>query len=363
MARALLTRSDEWGSAEDFIKLERSKRVKKVDDGAPALQKAAALEIEFNYFQWNGKFEKAYQTADSILSCLAGGEEMRAYQCLWQHQAAVAAYLNWKQTGNDAFRHIAVERLNNAAKGNFGIHWLASLAGKLGEATPSTEEAFPENWISSLEKLLGELKVTGSRFDRALAEQRSFIRSKDAKQFHQGLNFLGRMLGAVTHEWTGDAKPDGFWRFGILNGFVFEAKTQEFCEGTISVRTVRQAMTHDKCVRDDALLPPFARCATVIISPRGAIESEAHKHADKLFYCAHAGLTDLFEKAAGALTELRTIAPNVSQDLLLGEAIKIYTKHGCVPKMVEALLTGRRLTELPTSTKPATTKTKSFSGR
>lgn len=358
MAKALLTRSEEWDGAEDSIKLERSKRVKKVDDGAPALQKAAALEIEFNYFQWNGQFEKAYQTADSILSCLAGGEEMRAYQCLWQHQAAVAAYLKWKQTGNDSFRHIAVERLNNAAKGNFGIHWLASLAGKLGEAAPAAKEAVPENWISTLEKLLGELKLAGSRFDRAVAEQRSFIRSTDAKRFHQGLNSLGRMLGATTHEWTGDAKPDGFWRFGILNGFVFEAKTQEFCDGAISVKTVRQALTHEKCVRDDSLLPPFAHCATVVISPRITIESEAHKHAGKLFYCAHAGLADLFEKAAAALTELRTVAPNISQDLLLSEAIKIYSKHGCLPKTVEALLVGRRLTELPTSAQAAASKTK-----
>src|SRR6185436_13343840 len=43
MAKAFLTRSSEWDSAENAIKAVRAKRNKKVDSGAPALQKAAEL--------------------------------------------------------------------------------------------------------------------------------------------------------------------------------------------------------------------------------------------------------------------------------------------------------------------------------
>jgi hypothetical protein len=356
MANAFLNRSSEWDDAEDAIKVERSKRNKKVDVGAPALQKAAELEIEFMYCLWNGQYEKAYKAADAVLGALAGGDEMRAYQCFWQHQAALAAFLNWKQANHDPFRTLAIERLNNASKGNFGIHWLTALAGKLGATELQVEEVVPDEWITGIDKLLSELGLKGPKFDRAIAEQRNFIRATEAKKFHQGLRFLGTMLGAASREWEGDAKPDGFWRFGLTEGVVFEAKTQEFSSGAISVKTVRQALTHEKCVRDDSLLPHFASCATVIVSPRIAIDSEARAHAGKLYYCPHQKLIELFDGAAAALTELRTVASNLSQDLLLAEAIKIWGKHGCLPKSVKASVWSQKLTDLPMAGKEGTGK-------
>jgi hypothetical protein len=358
MCKAFLTRSPEWDRAEDAIKGERAKRRKVVDVGSPALQKAAELEIEFTYCLWNGQYEKAYRAADAVLGCLSGGEEMRAYQCFWQHQAAVAAFLNWRQTSQDSFRNVAIERLNNAAKGNFGIHWLSALAGKLGGKSPSVEEPMPSDWVSGLEALLAEVGLVGPKFDRIVAEQSTFIRATEAKKFHQGLNFLGRMLGAITHEWKGDAKPDGFWRYGFSEGFVFEAKTEEFVTGDIAVKTVRQAMTHEKCVRDDALVPVFAPCYTVVVSPRTTIETEARTHAQKLFHCQHDVLVELFDRAAAALTELRTVASNKSQDLILAEALKIYGKHGCLPKSVKAMLLSKRLADLPSPVKRGSPKLK-----
>lgn len=351
MTKAFLARSSEWDRAEDSIKIERAKRNKIVDTGAPALQRAAESEIEFMYCLWNGQYEKAYRSADAVLGCLAGGEEMRAYQCFWQHQAAVAAFLNWKLAGQDSFRNVAIQRLDNAAKGNFGIHWLTALAATLGATQVTAEETMPDDWISGIEKLLATLGLMGSKFDRLLAEQNNFIRATDAKKFHQGLRFLGNMLGANSHEWEGDAKPDGFWGFGPSDGFVFEAKTQEFSNAAISVKTVRQALTHEKCVRDDALLAGFATCATVVVSPRMAIEPEARTHAQNLFYCAHEAVVDLFDKAATALTELRTVASSLSQDLLLAEGAKIYKKHGCQPKSVKTLLLSKKLADLPTAAK------------
>jgi hypothetical protein len=351
MCKAFLTRSSEWDRAEDAIKSERAKLRKVLDIGAPALQKAAELEIEFMYCLWNGQYEKAYRAADSVLGCLSGGEEMRAYQCFWQHQAAVAAFLNWRQTSVDSFRNIAIERLKNAAKGNFGIHWLSALAGKLGCESPSVDEAAPPDWVSGLEGLLAEVGLVGPKFDRILAEQSAFIRATEANKFHQGLNFLGRMLGAISHVWEGNAKPDGFWSFGFSVGFIFEAKTEELVAGSITVKTVRQALTHEKCVRDDALVPAFAPCYTIVVSPRTTIETDASTHAKGLFHCQHDALIELFDRASAALTELRTVASNKSQDLILAEALKIYAKNGCLPKSVNILLLSKRLADLPAPVK------------
>jgi hypothetical protein len=133
---------------------------------------------------------------------------------------------------------------------------------------------------------------------------------------------------------------------------------QEFSNGAISVKTVRQALTHERCVRDDALLADFATCATVVISPRVVIEPEARTQAQQIFYCPHEALVDLFDKAAAALTELRTVASNLSQDLFLAEATKIYGKHVCLPKSVKALLLSKKLADLPLLAKQGTPPSK-----
>jgi hypothetical protein len=188
--------------------------------------------------------------------------------------------------------------------------------------------------------------LSGSKFDRVLAEERAFIESTEAKKFHQGLKFLGIMLGAQTHEWDGSAKPDGFWNLAHSIGFVFEAKTEEFNSGSLSIGTVRQALTHEKCVRDDKLLPDFAACHTIVITPRTTIEPEAMRHAGDLLYCSHSELIAMFDKAAAALTELRLVAPTHNQDLLPAEAIEIYRKHGVFGEDVIAFFLQKRLSQM-----------------
>ena len=306
-----------------------------------------------------GQYEKAYGLADKVLSHLSGGEEMKPYRCIWEHEAAVAAFLTWKQTSNELFRTHAVNRLNEAAKGSFGIQWLSDLAARLGGQISSQLPGIPvPSWFSPIDELLEELGLKGSQFDRAVAEKREFITATDAETFHQGLAFLGRMVGAKSYQWKGNAKPDGFWQFEYVKAFVFEAKTAEFVDGSIGSNTVRQALTHEKCVRDERLIPGFSPCYTIVISPRTTIQADAKSYAKDLYYCSHADLISLFNKAAAALTELRIRAPNFKQDLLMTEAEGIYRKHHVFSDAVVDLLLNKHLRELPVPTPEARHKGK-----
>ncbi|MGZ4965131.1 MAG: DEAD/DEAH box helicase family protein, partial [Limisphaerales bacterium] len=243
LCRAFLEQNEEWSKADSWIRGERAKMKKQADIGVSALQKAAEHEIDFVYAMWNGNYEDAYKMADKVLGVLSGGEEMRSYRCFWQYEAACAAFLLWNQTSDDAFRGLAIERLQEAAKGNFGIDWFAGLAAQLKAPPVPTETTDVSEWFSVIEDVLTDLGAKGPKYDRAIAEQRAFITSREPKKFHQGLAFLGRLLGATVHQWEGDAKPDGFWNLAYQRGFVFEAKTQELVEGSVSVTTVRQSLT------------------------------------------------------------------------------------------------------------------------
>ncbi len=348
LCESFLNRTPDWDEAEKWIKVERARCKKFPDSGAATLQKAAEFEIDFNYALWNGLFQKAYEHADRVLSCLSGGEEMRSYRCFWQHQAAVAAFLTWKQTNNDTYRDLSSQRLQDASKGNFGIEWLTSLSSHLNnQAIIPSDADFITEWFSEIENLLHEVAVTGSKYDRTIAEKRAFILCTEAKKFHQGLEFLGRLLGARVHECEGDAKPDGFWNLLYRQTFVFEAKTDEFAPGAISMKTVRQALTHERSVRLTKYIPENLHCNTIVISPRQTIETEAQKHAGNLYYCSHEEIIKLFEQATLAFTELRILAPKHSQDLLPNEAAKIYKKHHVFGDDVGNALLSKKLGSLP----------------
>jgi len=349
LAKAFLSRSADWDQAEDSIKVERSKRSKIPDAAASSLQKSAEVEIDYIYALWNGGYEDAYKLADSVVGLLSGGSSLRAYRCFWQHQAAVTANLAWKQTKMDQYRTMAAERLNHAAKGNYGIAWLSTLAAKLeGNAPPVGQVVATDEWFSVIEELLYDLGLTGSKFDRVIADKREFIAGIEAKKFHQGLEFLGKMIGAITHQWNGDGKPDGFWNIAFWRAFVFEAKTDEITDAPITLASVRQALTHAKCVRDDRLLPTHTPLQTAVISPRSTIDGEARKHAGNLLYCSHEQIVGLFDRAAAALTELRTIATRTLQEELPDEALKIYAKHQVLPEAVVSVLSGVNLANMQT---------------
>ena len=148
-----------------------------------------------------------------------------------------------------------------------------------------------------------------------------------------------------------------FWNLAFWRAFVFEAKTDEGETSPLSLTSVRQALTHAKCVRDDRLLPAHTPLQSVVISPRSTIDAEARRHAGDLLYCSHAQIVELFDRAAAALTELRTIAAKTSQEELPDEALKIYSKHQALPEAVASILSGVNLgnmqTQLESRAKPA----------
>jgi hypothetical protein len=344
LSAALLGQTADWEVGEADLKNRRNACAKKKDMLADVLAKAAKHEIDYIYNLWFGNYPKAYENADAVLSAIGGGDEIRPYRTFWEHQAAVAAFLSWKQGGGDAFKQTAIRRLESASKKQIALNWIGDLLGKLTGSFPQMQETLPiQEWFNQINISLEELGLKGAKFSRRIAVLRASISSVNPDQFHQGLEWLGKFLGATTKRWSSAGAPDGLWLFETWWAAVFEAKTKEFTAGHVTLTTVRQAKTHEFTAKHDKSVANETPTQTVIISPRVTILKDALPHAGDISLVSQNEVVMLFDKAVTALQELRLLAADMTEEQLRAKAVEVYKKNGVYMPQVRTPLTSQRL--------------------
>jgi hypothetical protein len=256
--------------------------------------------------------------------------------------------LAWKHGLGENYKQTAVRRLESAAKNQIAINWLGDLISKLSGSFPGLRESLPvQEWFNQINWALGELGLKGAKHHKRIVELRRLIASTNADQFHQGLEWLGKLLGATSKQWKTSGTPDGVWQFGTWFAAVFEAKTDEFSAAHIALKAVRQARTHEHTAKHDNSIPKTTPTATVIISPRSTISADALPHAADMRLVSHADVIGLFEKAAASFEEVRLLAPDMNEHELRSKAVEVYEKNGAYMPQVRELLTQTRLDSIP----------------
>jgi hypothetical protein len=347
LGNALLKQGEEWEPAEADLKSRRNSATKRRDPAAEVLSKAAPFEIDYIYNLWEGNYQQAYNYADRVLQTIIGSDEVRPYRAFWEHQAASAAFLAWKQRGDEQFKQATLRRLETAANNRIAINWLGDLISRVSGVAVESKESLPvQEWFNALNAALEELGIHGKRSERRLAELQEFAASSTPKKFHQGLEWLGKLLGATSKQWKTSGAPDGCWQFGTWLAVVFEAKTEEFSSGHISLKTVRQAGTHERTAKQDKTIPELTPTDTVVISPRETIARDAVSHARQMCWVSHAMMNKLFASAAAAFEEVRLAAPDLEGQQLRERAIEIYKKHDVYMPDVKKQLTATRLVSM-----------------
>lgn len=349
LSKAILNRVPEWQEAEQDIRKRRDSLSKISDSTEEALAKAMPHEIDYVYTSWKGQHEDALNAATRILSALEGGSDLLPYRAFWYHQAATSAFLVWQHSKNEAFKSTAISYLEQASVTSPNITWLGKLRSQLsGQPEDNILKVLPtQEWFLAVDDLLQNWKLQGGKYAKQVSEVQKNIESKKASAFEKGLNSLGQMLGARTHQWKGDGAPDGLWIFGNWHAFVFEAKTEENSEGGISLETVRQARTHEQRVRADNLIPPFVPCSTVIISPRTAIHNLTTPHVEDTAYISHEKIIKLFKDVAIALEKVRLSALSSTEEALQANALKFYSERSVSLQSVKDRLLETKLKDLP----------------
>jgi hypothetical protein len=347
LCREFLDQTVDWQAAEQDIVAQRNQQTKQTDPTSTVLAKVAPLELDYVYRMWNGQYEEALALATSITEEL-GGDELKPYRSFWHHQAAASAFLGFRAAGKQPLKSSVLAHLSRAIGTSAGIRWLAQLHAKLSGTPEPKDDHLPlQEWFLSLNACLEDMGITGTKYQRRIVKARTLIQSSNWKQFEQGLEVLGNLLGATSTRFTGEGEPDGLWVFGDWHAFVFEAKTDEEEKAGVSLRTVRQTNSHEQTARAMKLIPPFVPCTTIIVSPRTALHRLAVPHAGSLYYMSPANVTHLFEQAVAAFGQVRTTAGNCSQEVLRDNFSAVYQERGLSLHVLKKTLEEIKLSSLP----------------
>lgn len=348
LCREFLNQSTDWQVAEQYIVSERNRLTKQPDTTTAVLAKVAPLEIDYVYRMWNGQYEDALNVAAGITEALSGGDELKPYRSFWHHQAAASAFLGFNSTKKQPLKSSVLAHLSRAIGTSAGIRWLAQLHAELSGTPEPKDEHLPiQERFLALNACLEEMGVMGTKFQKRIVSTRTLIQSSNWKQFEQGLEVLGKLLGAASTRFTGEGEPDGLWVFGDWHAFVFEAKTDEDEKSGVSLNTVRQSLSHEQTARSMKLIAPSVPCTTIIVSPRTALHRLAAPHAASLYYMSPANVTQLFERVVAAFGQVRTSGSACSQEVLRENFNAVYQEQGLSLPQLKNILEKVKLSSLP----------------
>lgn len=344
----LLDQDSEWNSAESDIRELRNAATKVADAEASALSNAAPHEVEYQYALWDNRLNDAIEHAARVLDALSGGTELKAYRSFWHHQAAVAAYLAWKQGAQDR-RAMCIDQLNRASATSSGIRWLGRLQSSLSaDVTAPTITVAPQAWYHQLSELLTTWGLRGTKFKEKIQEaERLLGNATNSTSVEQAIETLGRMLGFRAKRWPSqDGAPDGLWWIDEWQGFVFEAKFGA-TNDEVSLADLRQATSHPTFVKHENVVPGTLPVHVVLASNHARVHRDARGLATDVVQLQLDELRSLFSSAAMAIERLRTSLVDLTTDGAADLAWRIYDERGVTPLHVAALLQRRKLIALP----------------
>jgi hypothetical protein len=295
---------EEWRVADADIVQKREGKEKRPDPLATTLMEVAPLEVDFAYAMWSNDYKLALQKAVQITDRL-GGNPLMPYRGWWYYLGGVAAWLGGSEYKDNDLTSKAGELFGAAANCTKTVSWLAGLTEKMKLATQEPVDVLAAHACESIRLVLEDLGLRGQKFELRMAELEEQISAGESTSFEAGLTTLGRLLGYQAIHPATKGAPDSVW---ILDGrliFVFEAKSHEKLGDGVSLRTVRQALTHTQWVRDNCNIAVDAEIIPLLVTPRTRIDLEAQRNANGLFYWHSDDARQLLVIAISVLRRIR----------------------------------------------------------
>lgn len=306
LLQSFYDQGSEWLSANRVIVNLRESMHKEKDPVAEQFMKVAPSEVEYIYAMWKGDYLSALQKATYVVDHLEASDAY-GYKAWWYYLAGCAAWLEGKENSDQHFIEKARSLFTDATKYAAGVSWFARLARSLD--IPSATLPVDTDTMLACEgiyKIMEQYGFSGVKFANKMAELTNAMEQHESSQFEQGLQQLGKLLGFESLKPGGQSAPDAVWRFQDKLAIAFEAKSEERDSHPISLRTVRQALTHAQWVRDHYPFSNNAEVDVVIISPRSSIEEDAKSNAKGLWYQNSDEMRKLTQLLVGALTRARS---------------------------------------------------------
>lgn len=298
----MLERTEEWSTADDYIRRDAANRSRQLPADSEALAAAAPLEVACWQTVWRGDLRRAGTLAQQVVDALSGGEETRPYRALWLYLAASWARANGED-GDQEQLELAEQLQSEAEKAAERLPWVPRHPDRV-DHEPGNEQD-PRNIRAASQ--LSKLGIRGVRFEQRVGDLMHRLRSDNAVDFEQGLLMLGHLLGFEAMRPQGDAAPDGAWRSDGL-WLVWEAKTAERADAPLSVAAVRQAETHARWLEREGTWRRPARVLTLIVSPKTTVDPAAVQVASDQRLVTTKLIRRIAEETVDAYREVRGAA-------------------------------------------------------
>ena len=261
-------------------------------------EQVGADEVYFARAMWDEDYGRALELARLIADRITA-EELAGYRAWWWYLASMAAALA-KNTNSarDALQRGAACGVNAGYLRRVAIH---RAAGTVTVAVGDLEQNDEAIW-----DLLECWGWAGPKFAANIENLRSQLDDPCHAAYHDGLETLGKCVGAVTLRTTEPGGPDVVWSFPADAHFSFEAKTEKKEGGQLSKWDLLEARGHVDWVR--ARVADDDKTATVdpiVVSPDPAVHEIGEPFKGGLYYLAPCEICTFAHEVSKQICQLR----------------------------------------------------------
>lgn len=259
------------------------------------------MEVQFAAALWDEDFPQAYKVAREIFD-QATAPELVGYRAWWWYLASVAAFLEGRREAElDCFRNAISCGVNRGR--------MVQIQRRRPER--ARDEAFivdDLDW-SAVEGVWDRLESLGwnsLRFGKHLQDTLALLDQTEHRQFHEGVDNLGQLLGADVTRVSDQAAPDVVWRFGEHTFLAFEAKSEKASDSRLSASDLREARGHHDWIRAtlaEGLADP--KIVTVVLSSTSDVDDIARPFAGDLSYLSLQEIREFGRVVADVIRDVR----------------------------------------------------------
>ncbi len=293
---SFLAQDTDWQPTELWLRSAAQELPRQAAPGANELSKAAAQEIAAWDQAWRGDYAVAMAAAQRAASEL-NHPATASYRAWW---LALAASWSIVDRGEDDGRSRELVRQTGFAAQK--LRWRPPLPAAPPVMSP--DEALTLRAESAVAWL--RRRVRGPKLERDLVGLETDLNDADAVRFELGLQLLGEILGFDAKRPANEkTSPDGAWRDGESAWLLFEAKTEEKADSTLSAEEIRQANSHTNWIQCHFAWANPEQAITVIISEKTELHSDAVGIAnDSLYLVSPLTIREVGAQAIAAQREL-----------------------------------------------------------
>lgn len=284
-----LEHKDDWDDVDADILSYRDESTKENLEEESNLFAAVRNEVKYVYAIWDEDYEKATEFAQEVVTAYTGGVRLKGLRALWNYFAGSSALLVAEKFNKSNYKAISETHFIKAAAAAKTVGWLRSLANTQNATIEDTENLVDELLDSNIERLdllFSQKNYTNQHtFEIEIADILKRLGINKAKTFEGAVSDIGKLLGFISENPSGDAEPDPYWQVDDKLCLIFEAKSDAKVSTPVSVRYATQIASQSVTwVKENLELSENATIIPVLVTPQIKIEESAVIHAKECRY-------------------------------------------------------------------------------